>query len=80
MLYSNYICSLQPDENMITKEQDAKAYELLPALRTSLSDINTDYFKNNYLPVTIDKETLAENGRTIEEQLASLRFYDTKEQ
>ncbi len=57
----------------------AKTYDLRPALGSSLSDISLEYFKLNYLPAAIDKETLTENGREIEEQLASLRFYDIKE-
>jgi ATP-dependent DNA helicase RecG len=33
----------------------------------------------SYLPLAIDKETLEANGRSTEEQMASLRFYDLKE-
>ena len=57
----------------------ARTYDLVPALGATLTDLSLDYFKNNYLPLAIDKDTLVENGRTTEEQLASLRFYDTKE-
>lgn len=57
----------------------AKTYDLVPALGSSLADLSIEYFKSTYLPAAIDKETLAENGREIEEQLASLRFYDIKE-
>ena len=57
----------------------AKTYDLVPALGATLDDISIDLFKINYLPTAIDKETLAENGRTIEQQLSSLRFYDLKE-
>jgi ATP-dependent DNA helicase RecG len=57
----------------------AKTYDLVPALGSLIEDISIDLFKINYISSAIDKETLAENGRTIEEQLASLRFYDLKE-
>jgi ATP-dependent DNA helicase RecG len=57
----------------------AKTYDLVPALGSSISDISIEYFKSSYLPAAIDKETLKENGRTTEEQLASLRFFDTRE-
>lgn len=57
----------------------AKTYDLVPALGSTLDDISIEYFKSNYLSIAIDRETLKENGRTIEEQLASLRFYDIKE-
>jgi ATP-dependent DNA helicase RecG len=57
----------------------AKTYDLLPALYAKLEDIALEYFKFTYLPAAIDKDTIRENGRTTEEQLASLRFYDAKE-
>jgi ATP-dependent DNA helicase RecG len=57
----------------------AKTYDLVPALGAKLEDISLDLFKISYLPNAIDRETLAENGRTVEEQLASLRFYDQRE-
>ena len=53
---------------------------MVPALGSSLEDISLELFNTNYLPSAIDRETLNENGRTIEEQLASLRFYDLKEE
>ena len=58
----------------------ARTYDLAPATGSSFADLNIDNFKSNYLPLAIDKDTLSENGRTTEEQLASLRFYDIKEQ
>lgn len=58
----------------------AKTYDLVPALGADLTDLSVELFKISYLPYAIDKETLIENGRTTEEQLASLRFYDIKEQ
>ena len=57
----------------------AKTYDLVPALGAKLEDISLDLFKISYLPNAVDRETLAENGRTVEEQLASLRFYDQRE-
>lgn len=64
---------------LIADMESAKTYDLVPALGSRLEDISLDLFKINYLTSAIDKETLAENGRTIEEQIASLRFYDQKE-
>lgn len=57
----------------------AKTYDLVPALGSTLKDLAVEYFKLAYLPLAIDAETLAENGRSTEEQLAALRFYDTRE-
>lgn len=57
----------------------AKTYDLVPALGSSINDLSLDYFKFSYLPLAIDPETLQENGRSTEEQMAALRFYDLKE-
>jgi len=57
----------------------AKTYDLTPALGSGIKDISIELFQIYYLPLAIDKETLAENGRTTVEQLASLRFFDIKE-
>lgn len=70
------------EERILTERRAsfAKTYDLVPALGAKLDDISIEYFKLSYLPYAIDKETLAENGRSTEEQLASLRFYDLREQ
>lgn len=70
------------DEERILIERragNAKTYDLVPAIGSTLSDLSIEHFKLTYLPLAIDKETLEKNGRTNEEQLASLRFYDFKE-
>ncbi|HWJ26909.1 MAG TPA: ATP-binding protein [Flavisolibacter sp.] len=69
------------EERILTERRAsfAKTYDLVPALGSTLGDISIELFKINYLPSAIDKETLSENGRTTEEQLASLRFYDVRE-
>ncbi len=69
------------EERILTERRisNAKTYDLVPALGSTLTDLSVELFKTNYLPNAIDKETLAENGRTTEDQLASLRYFDTKE-
>ncbi len=68
------------EERMLTEKRaaHAKTYDLVPALGATLDDLVPDYFRSTYLPAAIDRDTLRENGRTLEEQLASLRFYDVK--
>lgn len=70
------------EERILTERRVsyAKTYDLVPALGAKLDDLSIDLFRMNYLPTAIDEETLAENGRTIQEQLASLRFFDFREQ
>lgn len=68
------------EERILTERRAAfaKTYDLVPALGTTLANLSMEHFKTSYLPAAIDKDTLQENGRTPEEQLASLRFYDPK--
>lgn len=70
------------EERILTERRAsfAKTYDLLPALGTSLKALDLDAFRLKYLPAAIDPDTLAENGRSIEQQLASLRFYDLNAQ
>ncbi len=57
----------------------AKTFDLVPALGSTIADLSMEYFLLVYLPLAIDEETIRQNGRSAEEQLASLRFYDLKE-
>jgi ATP-dependent DNA helicase RecG len=57
----------------------AKTFDLVPALGSDISDLSVDHFKLSYLSLAIDEETLKENGRTVQEQMAALRFFDMKE-
>lgn len=68
------------EERILTERRVsyAKTYDLLPALGSGIEEIRIELFKTNYLPSAIAKDTLDENGRSVEEQLASLRFYDLK--
>ncbi len=70
------------EERILTERRAsfAKTYDLVPALGATVRDISLEHFKVNYLPVAINKNILQENGRTLEEQLASLRFYDLEHQ
>ena len=69
------------EERTLTERRasNAKTYDLVPALGSTIDDLSVDYFKITYLPLAIDEETLKQNGRSTEEQLASLRFFDLKE-
>ncbi|MBS0350441.1 MAG: putative DNA binding domain-containing protein [Proteobacteria bacterium] len=45
---------------------------------SSLDDLNTELFRNTYLPNAVSREVIEENHRKLTIQLASLRFYDVK--
>jgi ATP-dependent DNA helicase RecG len=54
----------------------ARTFDAQACAGASLSDLALDLFINTYRPLAIDAETIAENHRPIEHQLASLRFFD----
>jgi ATP-dependent DNA helicase RecG len=74
-----------PTESVATAEQErrleerrvdrAKTWDMRACVGSSLGDMALELFKLTYLPSGVSEEVLAENGRTIEEQLGSLRFF-----
>ena len=56
----------------------AKTWDARPCRDAELSDLSTDLFTLTYLPNAVAKGTLDEDDRPLEDQLASLRFYDLK--
>ncbi len=71
----------EAEERILTEKRSAfaRTFDVLPCKGSSLEDISVDLFKLRYLPSAIDAATLAENGRELKSQLASLKFYDIKE-
>lgn len=49
-------------------------WDLQPLSPATLSDLNLELFRSEYLPSAIDAEVLHRNGRSVEQQLRSLRF------
>jgi ATP-dependent DNA helicase RecG len=49
-------------------------FDLRPFISATLSDLSFDLFQRVYLPATLPVEVLAENQRTVEQQLISMRF------
>lgn len=54
----------------------ARTFDAQPCAGSTLSDLALELFTNQYRPLAIDAETIAENHRPVEHQLASLRFFD----
>ena len=77
-----------PSESIATAEQErrleerrvdlAKTWDTRACLGASIQDLALDLFKLNYLPGSVSQEVLDENGRSVEEQLGSLRFFHKK--
>jgi ATP-dependent DNA helicase RecG len=54
-------------------------FDIHPISLATLDDFDLDIFRRVYLPNAISPDVLAENQRTIEQQLASLRFVTREE-
>lgn len=69
------------EERQLTEKRTAfaKTFDVMPCKGSSINDLSIELFKLRYLPSAIDEETLIANHRDIKEQLASLKFYDLKE-
>lgn len=77
-----------PTSGVATAEQErrleerrvdrARTWDTRACTDASLADLALDLFTLSYLPNGVSEEVLEENGRTVEEQLGSLRFYHRK--
>ncbi len=68
----------ETEESLLIERRTAasRTFDGQPCPGASLSDLALDLFTNTYRPLAIDAETIAENNRPVEQQLASLRFFD----
>jgi ATP-dependent DNA helicase RecG len=55
-----------------------RTYDAMPCLGTALADLDILLIKKEFLPKAVAEDVLAEDKRTLEEQLASLGFYDLR--
>lgn len=71
----------EAEERILSEKRSAfaRTFDALPCKGSTLQDLSIDLFKLRYLPSAIDADTLAENHRDLKQQLASLKFYDLKE-
>lgn len=73
------IASLQ-EERTLTERQVAgsRTFDHRPCPNATLDDLIVESFRSEYLPRVIEAGVIAQNNRSIEEQLASLRFFDLR--
>ena len=64
------------DERRLTEKRRAGdlPFDQHPVIGATIDDVDLELFRRDYLPSAVVAEVLAENQRTPEEQLASLRF------
>ncbi len=64
------------DERRLVEKQRANnlPFDIRPVPNATLDDLDLDFFRRNLLPNAIAEEVLAENDRSLSQQLASLRL------
>jgi len=70
-----------PDEERRLAERQiagVRTFDQRPCTGATLDDLLLETFRADFLPRVVEPAGLAENNRAVEEQLASLRFYDVK--
>jgi ATP-dependent DNA helicase RecG len=70
------------EERRLTERQvaGARSFDQRPCPGATVEDLIVESFREIYLPKIVDPEILAQNNRTPEQQLASLRFFDLRSQ
>ena len=70
----------EQEERLLSEKRVSYAhtFDARPCLDARLEDLALDLFQINYLKEAVAPEVLAENHRTLPEQLASLRFLDSR--
>ncbi len=68
------------EERRLTEKQvhATRTFDNRPCPGTSLDDLLLSQFRSEYLPNVVTPDTVAENNREPEDQLASLRLFDTR--
>lgn len=70
----------EAEEKILTERRlsNVHTFDAMPCLGTTINDLDVKLIKKEFLPKAVAEEILAEDKRGIEEQLASLGFYDLR--
>ena len=72
--------SLATDEDIHILEERRLSFgcrfEEMPCQTARLEDLDISLFQNQYLPRAVQAEIITDDSRSVEEQMASLRFYN----
>lgn len=68
------------EEDILVERRSANfpTFDTTPCPEATLEDIDTELITRTYLPRAINPEVLAQDTRSLKEQLAALRLYDLK--
>lgn len=73
------VATAEEERRLSEKAVDrSRTWDLRPCADATLADLSVDLFKLTYLPRAVSPEIIAENQRSIEEQLAALRLFDPR--
>ncbi len=73
------IATIEQERRLDERRVDrAKTWDTRACVEASVADLALELFTQTYLPSGVSEAVLQENGRTVEEQLSSLRFYHSK--
>lgn len=72
----------ESEERLLAERRSAVTltFDASPCRGATLADLALGLFTVNYRPLAVDAQVIEENDRTIEVQLASLRFFDLRHQ
>jgi ATP-dependent DNA helicase RecG len=72
--------ALATDEDIHLLEErrqlNGRRFEELPCTTARMEDLDLEIFQTQYLPKAIQAEVIEEDSRPVQEQMATLRFYD----
>jgi ATP-dependent DNA helicase RecG len=71
----------EQEERILTERRvaHARTFDALPCLESTLADVSEDRFTLTYLRRAVAEDVIAQNQRSLKHQLASLRFYDLRQ-
>jgi len=70
----------EAEEKILTERRlsNVHTFDAMPCLGTNINDLDVKLIQKEYLPKAVAPDVLYEDKRNIEEQLASLGFYDMR--
>ncbi len=70
----------EQEERTLTERRvsHASTFDAQPCLDATIQDLAVNQFQNSYLSFAVNEEVIRENHRDTKQQLASLRFFDLK--
>ena len=72
----DYASELEERRLIERRISQARSFDAQPCLDARLQDLALPLFLNDYRQQAVAAEVIAENNRSVEQQLASLRFFD----